>query len=83
VIVAVDGSQIWDADQRRRRSAVVVRMPADFARHLSAVLDDWTTIGRLLESCRGAEQHELAGALHAAALVADALSTFAADGPTG
>jgi hypothetical protein len=49
-------------------------MPAHFARHLAAVLDDWSTIGRLLESARGAEERELATALHDAARAADALS---------
>lgn len=83
VVVAVDGSQVWDADQLQRRPAVVVRMSADFARHLAAVLDDWTTIGRLLESCRGAEQHELAGVLHRAARVADGLAMLAPDGGPG
>jgi hypothetical protein len=83
VVVAVDGSQIWDADQRQGRPAVVIRMSSDFARHLAAVLDDWTTIGRLLESSRGAEQHDLAGALHTAARVADGLSMLAADGRPG
>jgi hypothetical protein len=74
VAVAVDGSRLWDADRQRAEPAVVVRMPAHFARHLAAVLDDWSTIGQLLESARGAEQHELAAALHEAARAADALS---------
>jgi len=79
VAVAVDGSRIWDPEVERSRPAVVVRMPAHFARHLAAVLDDWTTIGRLLESARGADQRELAGALHEAAGVADSLPVVRAD----
>jgi hypothetical protein len=79
VAVAVDGSRIWDPDVERARPAVVVRMPAHFARHLAAVLADWTTIGRLLESARGADQCELAGALKEAAGVADSLAVVRAD----
>jgi hypothetical protein len=74
VAVSVDGSRVWNADQGRPEPAVVLRMPAHFARHLAAVLDDWSTIGRLLESARGAEERELATALHEAARVADTLS---------
>jgi hypothetical protein len=83
VVVELDGSQVWAADEAERRPAVVVRMSADFARHLAAVLDDWTTIGRLLESSRGAEQHDLAGALHTAARVADGLALPARDAGPG
>jgi hypothetical protein len=74
VDVSVDGSRVWNADQGRPEPAVVMRMPAHYARHLAAVLDDWSTIGRLLESARGAEERELATALHEAARVADELS---------
>lgn len=73
VAVAVDGSRIWDPEVQRLQPAVVLRMPPHFARHLAAVLDDWTTIGHLLESARGADQRELAGALQEAAGVADSL----------
>jgi hypothetical protein len=74
VDVSVDGSRVWNADQQRPEPAVVMRMPAHYARHLAAVLDDWSTIGRLLESARGAEERELATALHEAARAAEELS---------
>jgi hypothetical protein len=74
VAVAVDGTRVWDADRQQAAPAVVMRMPAHFARHLAAVLDDWSTIGRLLESSRGAEQRDLAKALHEAARAAESLS---------
>jgi hypothetical protein len=74
VAVAVDGTRLWDTDRQTAAPAVVMRMPAHFARHLAAVLDDWSTIGRLLESSRGAEQRDLAAALHEAARAAEALS---------
>ena len=70
--VSVDGSQVWDPDERRAVAAVVVRMPSHMAHHLAEVLDDWTTVAQLLESARGADEHELAGALHEAARAADA-----------
>jgi hypothetical protein len=37
------------------------------------VLEDWTTIGRILESARGTDERDLAGVLHEAARVAEAL----------
>jgi hypothetical protein len=80
VAVAVDGSRVWNADRQRAEPAVVVRMPAHYARHLAAVLDDWSSIARLLESSRGAEQRELAAALHEASLAADALYGADEDG---
>jgi len=73
VTVAVDGSPVWDVDEDRQLPAVVVRMPAHVARHLASLLDDWTTIGHILESCRGADERGLAGVLHEAATVADEL----------
>jgi hypothetical protein len=74
VSVSVDGSRVWNDDRGRPEPAVVIRMPAHYARHLAAVLDDWSTIGRLLESARGAEERELATALHEAARVAETTS---------
>ncbi|MEN3358113.1 MAG: hypothetical protein V7637_2095 [Mycobacteriales bacterium] len=74
VSVSVDGSRIWNPDRGQPEPAVVIRMPAHYARHLAAVLDDWSTIGRLLESARGAEERELATALHEAARAAEVLS---------
>jgi hypothetical protein len=74
VMLSVDGSRVWNADRGQPEPAVVMRMPAHYARHLAAVLDDWSTIGRLLESARGAEERELAAALHAAARAAEDMS---------
>jgi hypothetical protein len=71
VAVSLDGSRVWNADRGQPEPAVVMRMPAHYARHLAAVLDDWSTIGRLLESARGAEERELAAALHEAARAAE------------
>jgi len=48
-------------------------MPSYVARHLACLLDDWSTIGRLLESARGGDERDLAGALYEAAQAADAL----------
>ena len=81
VSVAVDGSRVWDAEEERPEPAVVVRMPAHVARHLARVLDDWSTIGRLLESSRGADEHDLAGVLHEAAKVADTLRQAVPEAP--
>jgi hypothetical protein len=72
VAVAV-GDRVWNADRERAEPAVTVQMPAHYARHLASVLDDWSSIARLLESSRGAEQRELAAALHEAARAAEAL----------
>lgn len=77
--VAVDGSQVWDPDESREVPAVVMRMPSHMARHLAAVLDDWTTVAQLLESARGADERELAGILHEAARAADARAGEGAD----
>ena len=57
----------------RPAPAVVLRMPPYVARHLACVLDDWSTIGRLLESARGGDERDLAGVLYEAARVADSL----------
>jgi len=48
-------------------------LPAYVARHLARVLDDWSAIGRLLESARGTDERDLAGVLYEAARAADAL----------
>lgn len=72
VTVTVDNStRLWDPDEERLVPAVVLRMPPHIARHLAEVLDDWTMIARVLESARGADERELAGALHEAARAAE------------
>ena len=73
VDVSVDDEGTWDPEDGGAAPAVVLRMPSYVARHLAAVLDDWSTIGRLLESARGGDERDLAGALYEAAQVADAL----------
>ena len=72
-LVSVDDDGTWDPEEGGPAPAVVMRMPAYVARHLACVLDDWSTIGRLLESARGGDERDLAGALYEAARVADAL----------
>ena len=71
VTVSVDDERVWDPEAGPV-PAVVVRMPAHVARHLACLLDDWSTIGRILESARGTDERDLAGALHEAARVAEA-----------
>ena len=73
VDVEVDGASVWDPEEAVPVPAVVLRMPAHIARHLACVLDDWTTIGRILESARGTDERDLAGVLHEAARAAEAL----------
>jgi hypothetical protein len=73
VDVEVDGAHVWDTDEAVRVPAVVLRMPAHVARHLASVLEDWTTIGRILESARGTDERDLAGVLREAARAAEAL----------
>jgi hypothetical protein len=77
VDVGVDAEGVWDPEKSVPVPAVVVRMPAHVARHLANVLDDWTTIGRILESARGTDERDLAGALHEAARAAEALEADA------
>ena len=77
VDVAVDAEGVWDPEKAVAVPAVVVRMPAHVARHLANVLDDWTTIGRILESARGTDERDLAGALHEAARAAETLEADA------
>jgi hypothetical protein len=71
--VTVDGAGTWDPDEGASAPAVVLRMPSYVARHLACVLDDWSTIGRLLESARGGDERDLAGVLYEAARAADSL----------
>jgi hypothetical protein len=73
VDVTVDGDGAWDPEEGRDAPAVVLRMPAYVARHLACLLDDWSTIGRLLESARGGDERDLAGVLYEAARAAEAL----------
>ena len=77
VDVQVDGERVWDPEEAVPVPAVVLRMPAYVARHLACVLDDWTTIGRILESARGTDERDLAGVLHEAARAAEALQADA------
>jgi len=77
VDVEVDGERVWDPEEAVPVPAVVLRMPAHIARHLACVLDDWTTIGRILESARGTDERDLAGVLHEAARAAEALQADA------
>jgi hypothetical protein len=73
VDVSVDGDGPWDPDEDGPAPAVVLRMPSYVARHLACVLDDWSTIGRLLESARGGDERDLAGVLYEAARAADSM----------
>jgi hypothetical protein len=73
VDVTIDGSGSYDPEEDVATPSVVLRMPAYVARHLACVLDDWSTIGRLLESARGTDERDLAGVLHEAARAAEAL----------
>jgi len=73
VDVSVDGDGTWDPEEDGPAPAVVLRMPSYVARHLACVLDDWSTIGRLLESARGGDERDLAGALYEAASAADGM----------
>jgi hypothetical protein len=78
VTVEVDGTKVWDEEDQRSLPAVLLQMPAHVARHLARILDDWTTICRILESARPVDERDLAGALHEAARVADSLREAAA-----
>lgn len=73
VDVSIDSQGCWDPEEGAAAPAVVLRMPAYVARHLACLLDDWSTIGRLLESARGGDERDLAGALYEAARAAEAL----------
>ena len=73
VDVTIDGDGLWDSEEGAPVPAVVLRMPAYVARHLACVLDDWSTIGRLLESARGSDERDLAGVLYEAARAAETL----------
>ena len=73
VDVRVDGDGTWDPEEGVSAPAVVLRMPAYVARHLACLLDDWSTIGRLLESARGGDERDLAGVLYEAARAAESL----------
>jgi hypothetical protein len=75
--VSVDGDRVWDPEEAEPVPAVVVRMPAHVARHLARVLEDWTTIGRILESARGTDERGLASVLHEAARAAEGLQADA------
>lgn len=75
VDVTIDGDGAWDPEEGAVVPAVVLRMPAYVARHLACLLDDWSTVGRLLESARGGDERELAGVLHEAARAAETLRT--------
>jgi hypothetical protein len=74
VTVEVDGSTVWDEEEARPLPAVVLRLPGHVARHLAGILDDWTTICRILESARPVDERDLASALYQAAKAADAVA---------
>lgn len=80
VTVTVDGSGIADPDDGHPLPAVVVTLAPYAARHLARLLDDWTTLAALLESARGADERDLARALHEAARAAETLRAGNADG---
>ncbi len=83
VTVCVDGSGIADPDDGSPLPAVVVTLAPYAARHLARLLDDWTTLAALLESARGADERELARALHEAARAAETLRAGNAGGTAG
>jgi len=66
LIVEVAG-EIHDDDLGVMRPCVSLRMPGHVAHNLSHLLADWSTIGELMESGRGADETELAALLHDAA----------------
>jgi hypothetical protein len=66
VIVEISG-EICDPETGAIQPCVSVSIAGYVAHHLSHVLADWTTIGKLLESGRGADETALAAVLHNAA----------------
>jgi hypothetical protein len=66
VVVEVSG-QIRDPETGAMQPCVSVRVAGYVAHHLSHVLADWTAIGALFESGRGADETALAAVLHDAA----------------
>jgi hypothetical protein len=66
VVVEVSG-EIRDQETGAMRPCISVRVAGYVAHHLSHVLADWSTIGQLLESGRGADETALAAVLHDAA----------------
>jgi hypothetical protein len=68
--VEIDGSRVVYDDEGKEVPAIIVQVPAFVAHHLAHVLDDWTTVGEIMESGRGSDERELAAALHEAAKAA-------------
>jgi hypothetical protein len=68
--VEIDGTRVAHDEEGEEVPAVIVRVPAFVAHHLAHVLDDWTTVGEIMESGRGSDERELAVALHEAAKAA-------------
>jgi len=66
VLVEVAG-EMRDHDTGTMRPCVSVSMAGYVAHHLSHVLADWSAIGELMESGRGADETALAAVLHDAA----------------
>jgi hypothetical protein len=56
-----------DQETGAMQPCVSVRLAGYVAHHLSHVLADWSTIGELMESGRGADETPLAAVLHDAA----------------
>lgn len=65
-LVEVAG-EIQDCDAGAMRPCVSLNMPGHLAHSLAHVLADWSTIGDLMGSGRGADETELAALLHHAA----------------
>ena len=66
VMVEVAG-EVRDQDTGDMLPFVSVNMVGSFAHHLAHVLADWSAIGDLFESGRGADESTLAAVLHDAA----------------
>jgi hypothetical protein len=66
VVVEVSG-EIRDQETGAIQPCVSLSIAGYVAHHLSHVLADWTTIGELMESGRGADETALAVVLHDAA----------------
>jgi len=56
-----------DQDTGTMRPCVSISVVGSFAHHLAHVLADWSAIGELMESGRGADETTLAAVLHDAA----------------
>jgi hypothetical protein len=66
VVVEIAG-EVRDHDTGAMRPCVSLSMAGHLAHHLAHVLADWSAIGELMESGRGADETTLAAVLHDAA----------------